>query len=260
MVTMKTEYQKQIRNADKKIAELETQRDQLLEQVSHLKIDQLGVANQILKQKNEIDIMIHAAEVMRQAARDQIIRWDKNKPEATSLIEQARLLHEHARGIYGRFPGFQEDVKKLMKELDADKNKMGALSAKFRELIGEDLNLPFQIECYQAAAFAAAQPIKPDAYPAWKYTSETELTAQRDEELQMRLQAHEKRLKMAEEHAPDCPICARGNVQTKMIVDRRSGHDDTPGQAGSGHSSHHWYFVCPKCGATMTQPIPETKK
>jgi hypothetical protein len=253
---MKTEYQKQIRTADKKVAELETQRDQLLEQLSHLKIDQLGVANQILKQKNEIDVMIHAAEVMRQAAQAQIIRWDANKPEATRLIEQAGVLHEHARGIYARFPGFQEEVTKLVKDLDADKAKMGALSQRFRDLIGEDLNLPFQIECYQAAAFAAAQSIKPDAYPAWTYVSEAGLTAQRDEELQMRLQAHEKRLKLAESLAPNCPNCGRAKVETKLVVARREGRSDTPGES---IIHGQWCFICPKCGATQTSPIVETK-
>jgi len=259
MVTMKIEYQKQIRNADKKISELETQRDQLLEQLSHLKIDQLGVANQILKQKNEIDVMIHAAEVMRQAAQDQVSRWEKNGPQAAAVIEEAKPVHEHARGIYARFPKLQEEVTKLVKELDADKTKMGTLSQKFRDLIGEDLNLPFQIECYQAAAFAAAQPIKPDAYPAWTYVSETDRTVEHDKQLKDKLLAHEKRLKIAEEHAPDCPNCLRADVQTRLIVDRKSGHTDAPGQAGRGNTSHHWNLKCPKCGTYVTAAIPETK-
>lgn len=179
-------------------------------------------------------------------------QYEGNRSKGLKLVEEGNAAHEHGRKIFVELAKHQAEVRGLLKDLDQVNVIMSTKAKDFENLTGENMGLTLSMVCYQASAFALAETIKP--YDAWTYRSETELKEAHKAELDKKLERHEVRVKVAEEHAPPCPQCG-----TKMVVDKRSGHLDTPGQAGGGHSSHHWYFLCGKCGVTLTQPIPETK-
>jgi hypothetical protein len=142
-----------------------------------------------------------------------------------------------------------------VKELDQEVNVIMSTKAKdFENLTGENMGLPLSMTCYQAAAFALAETIKP--YDPWTYRSETALREEHKAELNKKLEQHEIRLQLAQSLAPNCENCARSNHENKMVVDKRSGHLDTPGES---LYRGQWHMRCPKCGTIQTVSIPETK-
>lgn len=247
------EYEKEISQIDKQIAQLESHRDELAKSRTQLDVGQLVEAKRIRKELDEVEGSLSDLNLLKQAAKEQLAKWKKNAARAAPLVEDGGAAHERGRDIFVKLAEHQAEVRDLVKELDQEVNVTMSTKAKeFGDLTGESMGLTLSMVCYPAMAFAAAETIKP--YDSWTYHSETELKEAHKAELDKKLEQHEVRVKVAEEHAPPCPICG-----TKMVVDKRSGHLDTPGQAGSGHTAHQWYLVCRKCGATQTVSIPETR-
>jgi hypothetical protein len=212
-------------------------------------------------QLSELQERLEDLEITRAAIEGKLRIYAQNASEAAKAREKANAFWEEGRVIVDEFVKMQARARTLYKKALELEDKISGLGREHLRLVGRDMKGPPSITgtVYQLGAFAAQN--VPDVKPldAWQYIPDEEIAAQRKEELDRKLKAHEARIKVAEEHAPNCPNCARANVETKMVVDRRSGHDDTPGQAGSGHSSHHWYLICPRCGTRLTEPIPETK-
>jgi hypothetical protein len=212
-------------------------------------------------QLSELQERLEDLEITRAAIEGKLRIYAQNASEATKAREKANAFWEEGRVIVDEFVKMQARARTLYKKALELEDKISGLGREHLRLVGRDMRGPGSITTivWQLGSFAGpnVSDIKP--LEPWQYISDGELAAKREEELDRKLKAHEARIEMAEEHAPECPSCATANAQTKMIVDRRSGHDDTPGQAGSGHSSHHWHLVCPKCGTTQTTSIPETK-
>jgi hypothetical protein len=188
--------------------------------------------------------------------------YEKNAPQAAKVRDKANAFWEEGRALIDEFVKMQSRARTLyQKALDLD-NKISELEGEHLRLVGRDMRGPGRITntVHQLGAFAAPNVADVKPLDAWQYVSDEQIAAQHKEELDKKLKAHEERIKIAEEHAPKCPNCARNNGERKMVVDRRSGGRDRPGQAGTGHSAHHWAFKCLTCGATMTEPITETRK
>lgn len=260
MKTEKVEYERQIAVAEKQIIELEALHIKLEEQRGRLNIDQLSEAKRIRMEQDEIHGKISDLKLLRDLAREQIAKWEKSAPAAGKIIKEVAAWYDETRTFVERIIESQAQVAGYLQEIETRNNKIGPAEHEYQLLTGESMEAPGRIVVYQALGFAGSNVERVKPWSAWTFISETNRRAAYAEELEKKLQAHEVRIKVAEQYAPMCENCARANVESKMIVDRGSGHSDSPGQAGSGHSSHHWHFVCPKCGATMTQPIPETKK
>jgi hypothetical protein len=195
----------------------------------------------------------------RDVAKGKLRVYDQNAPEATKVRDKANAFWEEGRALIDEFVKMQSRARMLYgKALEIDQ-KIDGLGNEHLRLVGRDMRGPSSITntVYQLGAFAApnVQAVKP--LERWQYVSDEELAAKHKEEVDRKLKQHEARIKIVEDCAPDCPACARGNKQTRMIVDRRSGRSDTRGES-LYHG--HWHLVCPKCGATLTQSIPETKK
>jgi hypothetical protein len=247
----KSEYLIQVAKAQKRIDDLKAEDSGLANEYNRLNPDQTAEAKRIRLQREEIHGRISDQEYLKQVAEAQIAKWNEGMAQAAPLIKEASAVHEHARGIYGEFARLQGQVAALAKDLENDNNSLGGISSKFEELTGERLNI-FPIVCHAAAAFVSAVgPINPDAYPPWTFVSEEERNKEYQELKARQLRQHEARLKVAEAHAPLCSDC-----KTTMIVNRRNGREDTPGE--SIHRGH-WDFVCPKCGRISNVFIAETK-
>jgi rubrerythrin len=251
-----------LKEVDQKGAKIKSQMVPLIQEREQALVAGNTTTSVALKhQLNQLQENLEDLEYAKKAVQAKLRVYDQKAPEAAKVRDKVNAFWEEGRALIDEFVKMQSRARILYgKALDLE-NKISALGNEHLRLVGRDMRGPPSITgaVWQLGAFTgpnvqAVKPLEP-----WVYRSDEEIAAKRNEELQTKLQAHEKRLEIAEEHAPNCPNCARADVETKMIVDRRSGHSDSQGQAGSGHMSHHWHFVCPKCGATMTQPIPETK-
>lgn len=254
---MAMELKRQASDLDVKITTIKGKLRQLTQRRDAVEPNtSLAEIETIINEIKSSEANLEKLQLLRMAVQKPLNNYANNAPKAPPLITRVKATHDHARGVYARFLKHQEVTAADVKELNGDNETMSGLAKEFYNLVGEDMNLPFPIRCPQAEAFAAAEPIKPDAYPAWTFISESALAAKHKEELDKKLEQHEIRLKLAESLAPMCVRCARANLETKMIVDRRSGRRDTPGES---LSHGQWYLVCPKCGAIQTIPIPETR-
>jgi hypothetical protein len=250
--TEKVEYERQIAVAEKQIVELEALHVKLEEQRGCLNIDQLSEAKRIRMEQDEIHGKISDLKLLRDLAREQIVKWEKNAPEAGKLVKVVATVYDKTRAIVAdNFIPSQERVGDGLQKLEVLNNEIGTAEGKYKELTGESMEAPGRVVVYQALGFAGSNVERVKPWPAWTFISETQRRAAYAEELEKKLEGHEARAKIAGQSAPPCPICG-----TKMVVDRRSGRSDTPGE-----SLYHgqWNFRCPKCGATQTVPIPETK-
>ena len=218
----------------------------------------LSEIEQLIQDIKNHEAKLEKLQLLRMAIQKKLNEYANNASKKKPLVEDGSAAHKHGRDIFVKLAKHQAEVRDLVKELDQEVNvTMSTRAKEFEDLTGESMGLTLSMTCYQASAFALAETIKP--YDPWTYRSETALREEHKAELNKKLEQHEIRLKLAESLAPNCVVCARANVETKLIVDRRSGHDDTPGQLGSGHSAHHWSMVCPKCHTVQNAIIPETK-
>ena len=251
-----------LREVDQKGAKIKSQMAPLIQQRDEaLAAGNVSVSVALKHQLNELQERLEDLEYSKAAAQAKLRVYDQRAPEAAKVRDKANAFWEEGRALIDEFVKMQSRARILhAKCLELD-NKTGTLGHEHLRLVGRDMRSPPSITTtiYQLGAFAGpnVQAVKP--LESWQYVSDEEIAAKDKEEVEKKLKAHEARIKIAEEYAPNCVNCARGNVETKLVVDRRSGHGDTPGQAGSGHSSHHWHFVCPKCHVIQTVPIPETK-
>jgi len=184
---------------------------------------------------------------------------DQNAPEAAKIRDKVNGLWDgEARPIVDEFVKMQSRARTLYGKALEVENKISGLGHEHLRLVGRNMRGPPSITgmVYQLGAFAG--PSTSDIRPldAWQYVSEEDLAAKQKDELDKKLKAHEARIALAEQYAPMCVVCARGNVESKLIVDRRNGRSDQPGES---LYRGQWHLVCPKCAATQTAPIPETK-
>ena len=207
----------------------------------------------------ELEDQVEDNKLAQEALKKEIQEFKEKEPEAAKVRDKANTLWgEEARPLVDEFCKMQQRARVLHgKALELD-NKIGAMGHEHLRLVGGQMRSPPSINTtvYQLAAFAGpgASDVKP--LDAWHYESDEELAAKHKQEFDKKLKEHETRLEIANRLAPNCENCAGANRQTKMIVDRRSGRADTPGE-----SLYHgqWHLVCPKCGATQTVPISQTK-
>jgi hypothetical protein len=253
---MKADSLKQIREADAKIVSLEAHRTELVKQRTPLGIDQVSQARLIDRELEEIAGKISFLKDVKDRDQQQVAEWQKGGTRAVPLVKQGTESYERARSIVDSIAKHQEEVAGLLGKLDEENTNMSTVAQHFRDLTGEELNLPFPVVCYLGMAFAAPNIPRIQGYDAWKFVSETEMKEGHERLKAEQLKRHEERIKIAEAHAPDCPNCARANRQTKMIVARAEGRADSPGESLYRGS---WHFRCPKCGNMLTQAIAETK-
>jgi len=219
----------------------------------------IEVQNNLAKKREKLEDLI----ITKTACQSKISSYQKNASEGKKLVSEIGALDEKRRPIVNHMIKSQEEVGGWLSEVDAAEVEIRVKAQKFEELTGEPLSLPASADLAPARLFAGsgapgiyegARKIQP--LPAWKSVSNEERMMKHKEELDKKLKVHEARIETAEKFAPNCPNCERANVETKMVVDRRSGRSDTP---GATRPPGHWCFICAKCGARQTQGIPETR-
>jgi predicted RNA-binding Zn-ribbon protein involved in translation (DUF1610 family) len=196
-------------------------------------------------------------EIVRAAVQAKLRVYDQNASKAAKLRDQTSEFWEEGRALIDEFAKMQVRARTLYKKALELEDKISGLGREHLRLVGRDMRGPPSITgiVYQLGAFAASNVPDVKALPEWKYTSDEEIAAKHKKELDEKLAAHEAKIAKAEEYAQPCPQCG-----TRMVVDRKSGHTDTPGQSFRGDRSHIWNLICPKCGTHVTAPIAETKK
>lgn len=248
-----------LREGDQKATKIKSQMAPLIQQRDEaLATGNVSVSVALKHQLNELQERLEDLEYSKTAAQAKLRVYEQRAPEAAKVRDKANAFWEEGRALIDEFVKMQSRARILYGKALELESKISALGNEHLRLVGRDMRCPGSITntVYQLGAFAApnVQAVKP--LEPWQYRSDEEIAAKRDEELQTKLQAHEKRLKIAEEHAPDCPNCLRANKETKMRVDHREGRSDTPGES---LYRGHWHFTCPKCGNRLTQAVPETK-
>jgi len=252
---------KGIAEIQRTIPTLKTEKERALLSDNKRDVDTVNTCLIALQKKLEENL------ITKDALEKKLSEYKSNEAKAKQSREKVKTRHEKGRSLVGSviIPA-QQAVGPAVLEIEIINTEIRAEAKKYLELVGEEMNPPPPIDIGPALRFAGPgaagvqAPVEAIKMPeAWTYMSETDRAVEHDKQLKDKLQAHEKRLKIAEEHAPDCPNCLRADVQTRLIVDRKSGHTDAPGQAGRGNTSHHWNLKCPKCGTYVTAAIPETK-
>jgi hypothetical protein len=182
--------------------------------------------------------------------------YAQNEPAAADKRKEVIAADERCREHVEALIKLQQETRPHIEAVLMENAAIGRLDEEHLALVGERMNIPHIAVPYQASNFAGSnvppiQPLRP-----WQYASEEERTIIRKQELEKKLEQHEARIEIAEEHAPLCPQCLLGNIETKMKVNRRAGRDDAPGQS---ITRHHWSLKCPRCSASQTVAVPETK-
>jgi hypothetical protein len=256
MQPTKEEFQRQRESAVRKIDERKNQVAELTKQRRALNIDQVGAASKfsdaISRLENETGFL---TDLLNQID-TQLEQWAGNMSAAAEKRTLVIAADERCREHNDALIKLQQETRLHIEALLKENGTIGRLDEEHLGLVGQRMNIPHIAVPFQASNFAASnvppiQPLRP-----WQYASEEERAAIRKQDLEKRLEQYEKRIEIAEEHAPLCPQCLLGNIETKMLVNRREGKEDSPGE-----SIYHgqWRLKCPKCGATQTVAIPETK-
>jgi len=252
---------------DQKAAKIKSQMAPLIQEREQALVAGNTATSVSLKhQLNELQERLEDLEYAKKAVQAKLRVYDQKAPDAAKVRDKANalwqegrgLIDEEGRALIDQFVKMQSRARIVYgKALELD-SKIEALGKEHLRLVGRDMHGPDSIihKVHQLGEFAGLniQAIKP--LEPWQYISDEELAAKQKEELDKKLAQHEARIKLAEAAAPDCPNCARAKVETKLVVARREGRSDQPGESLYRGT---WHFICPKCGATMTQSIPTTK-
>jgi len=182
--------------------------------------------------------------------------YEQNEPAAADKRKEVIAADERCREHVEMLIKLQQEARPHIEALLKENGTIGRLDEEHLGLVGQRMNIPHIAVPFQASNFAASNvpPIEP--LRPWQYASDEDRAAVRKEELEKKLEQHEIRIQLAEAHSPNCPQCLLARIETKMLVNRREGKEDSPGE-----SIYHgqWRLKCPKCGATQTVAIPETK-
>ncbi len=247
------EYEKEVSEIDKQIAQLESRRDEFAKRRSQLDVGQLVEAKRIRKELDEVEGGLSDLKLLKQAANAQLAKWKKNAPASEMLRQQVAEMHEEERALVDKIIKAQNDVTGWLQGIDVINAKIGNLAGEHLKLIGEDMHAPLSIQLYVAMGFAGT---RIQNYDPWTYVSDDEYAAQAKAERAERRRAYEKLLKLANDNAPECPRCADTDEAVKMQVDLQQGGKETPGQ---GIYDGHWSLVCPRCRTRTGACIPQTK-
>jgi hypothetical protein len=250
------EYEKEISQIDKQIAQLESHRDELAKSRTQLDVGQLGEAKRIRKKLDEVEGSLSDLSLLKQAAEQQLAKWKKNALPSETLRQEVGEMFEEARSLVDQIMKAQQDVAGYLEKIDAINNKIGEMEHQHLNLIGEDMHAPPRIVIYQAMAFAWSNVERIKNYDPWTYVSDDEIAAQAKAEREERRRAYEKLLKTANENAPDCPRCADRDEAVTLQVDLHAGGRDTPGQT---INDGQWYLECPRCKIRTSATIPQTR-
>jgi hypothetical protein len=245
-----------LREAESKSEKLKTEMGFLAQRREQaLVAGSVAASVELKNQISNLQQQLEDFEIVKAAVQAKLRVYDQNASKAAKLRDQVNEFWEEGRALIDEFAKMQVRARTLYKKALELEDKINGLGREHLRLVGRDMRGPPSITgtVYQLASFAASN--IPDVKPldAWQYVSDEELDAKKKEELDAKLAAHEAKIAKAEEYAPPCPACG-----TKLVVDRRSGAV-APGQSFRGHRSHVWNMLCPKCGAHVTAPIPETK-
>jgi len=252
-MTNRIAYETQVRDAEKRIAELEARHAKLEDQRAHLDIGRLVEAKHLRKEMDEIEGERSDLKLLKEIAQEQLAKWKKNALPAETLRQQVGEMFEEGRALVDQIMKAQEDVAGWLQDIDVINNKIGNLAGEHLKLIGEDMHAPPTIQLHVAMGFAGT---RIQNYDPWTYVSDDEYAAQAKAEREERRRNYEKLLKLANEKAPDCPRCAAGDEAVRMQVDLHAGGKETPGQA---FNDGHWYLACPRCNCRTSACIAQTK-
>jgi hypothetical protein len=257
---MKQEYVERLAKVDNEITQLTSQ----LGELKATKLTWLTAGKRVadMKPLNEQlrlgQQQLEDLAVTKAALEAKLRIYAQNHDKATELRDQANQAYDRGRAHIDALVELQTEAIPHVHGIQEESSAIGRLAQKHLELVGENMNEPHIEVPHQALAFAAEGvrgvssglgPIKP--LPAWTYVSDEEHAAKRAAEHEARMKEHEKRIKIAEENAPPCPSCG-----AKMLVDRRNGHGDTPGES---IYKGQWFFVCSRGHASLNAIIPQTK-
>lgn len=253
MKTEKVEYERQIAVAEKQIVELEALHVKLEEQRGCLNIDQLSEAKRIRMEQDEIHGKISDLKLLRDLAREQIVKWEKNAPEAGKLVKVVATAYDKTRAIVAdNFIPSQERVADGLQKLEVLNNEIGTAEGKYKELTGESMEAPGRVVVYQALGFAGSNVERVKPWTPWIFMSETQRRAAYVEEAEKEAAAERTRIDLANKGAP---ICECGN---KMVVNLQAGRGGR-GTHVDSDGKHFYYFICarPNCQKSQVAPIAE---
>jgi len=256
-MTNRIAYETQVRDAEKRIAELESRHAKLEEQRGHLDVGRLVEAKHLRKEMDEIEGERSDLKLLKRIAREQLTKWAKNAPASEILRQQVGEMFEEGRSLVAQIMKAQEDVAGYLEKIDVINNKMGNLEGEHLRLIGENMNAPPKIVVPVAMEFAWSNVPRIKNYDPWTYVSDDEYAAQAKAEREERRRNYEKLLKLANDNAPDCPRCAHRDEAVKMQVDLQAGGRETAGQTVN---DGQWYLTCPRCKTRTNGTIPQTKR
>jgi hypothetical protein len=256
-MTNRIAYETQVRDAEKRIVELEARHAKLEEQRGHLDVGRLVEAKHLRKEMDEIEGEGSDLKLLKSIAQEQLAKWKKNALPAETLRQQVAEMFEEGRSLVAQIMKAQEDVAGWLQDIEVINAKTGNLEGEHLKLIGEEMHAPPKIQVPVAMVFAWSNVPRIKNYDPWTYVSDDEYAAQAKAEREERRQNYEKLLKLANDNGPDCPRCARKDEAVKMQVDRNAGGRDTPGQ---GYLDGHWNLKCPKCGNRTDAVIAQTKR
>ena len=213
----------------------------------------VDLKQQIQRLQDALDDLI----ISKNSIEGRLRNYTKNMPEATKIRDIVNeRWEEEARPLGDEFCKMQSRARVLYgKALEIDR-KNSEDANEHRRLVGREMRGPPSITgtVYQLATFAASNVPDIKLLDAWQYLSDEQIAAQRKDELEKKLKAHEERIKIAESAAAPCPSCG-----SKMIVDRASGPSDRPGEGPYFGHSPQWNVFCTKCHMRQTQAIAEAK-
>ena len=256
-MTDRIAYETQVRDAEKRIVELEARHAKLEERRSHLDIGRLVEAKHLRKEMDEIEGERSDLKLLKDIAQEQLAKWKKNALPAETLRQQVGELFDDGRSTVDKIIKAQQDVTGWLKDIDVINQKISNLAGEHLKIIGEDMHAPPNIQVPVAMGFAWSNIPPIQNYQPWTYVSDDEIAAKAKAEREERRRNYEKLLKLANDNGPDCPRCAGRDEAVKMQVNLHAGGKETPGQ---GIYDGHWKLRCPKCGNETEAAIPQTKR
>jgi len=251
--TEKVEYERQAAVAENQIRELEALHVKLEENRRRLDVDQLSEAKRIRTEMDEIRGKISDLTLLRDLAREQIAKWEKNAPAAGKLVKAVAAWYDETRTFVEHIIDSQGQVAGYLQEIETRNSKIGATEQKYKDLTGESMDAPARIVVYTAMGFAAPNIERIKPWPAWMFVSETERQDAAKHEMEERDAAERARIDLANKGAPICEACG-----SKTIVNVQAGRDGR-GTHVDGDGKQFYYFICPRpnCQRGQVAPIAE---
>jgi hypothetical protein len=240
---MKADSLREIREADKRIAQLEEQQTQFMKRRSSLNIDQVNEAWQIDRELEEVAARISFFKDQKKHHEQRVAEYERNTAKTGApLIQQETAAYDRGRSIVESIAKHQQEVAALLSKLGEENQIMSSAANQFRDLTGEEMRLPCPIECYIGMSFAAPNVPRIQLYGPWTYVSESDRAVQQDKELRQKRLAYEERLQAAQGRVPPCQTCGAA----REILREAGG----PGEG-------YWSVLCRACNMEHRVMIPK---